>query len=194
MIAILLAGGKSSRMREQTEENEKALLRIGRSRSQKRLLDLVVESVRASDVEDFFVAITANTPKTETYCRLMSYKTIETPGEGYIEDLQHLLLSYPAFVSVACDLPFVRKEHINAIIAAYHVHRISITGAVPVDMLPKGITPGYTFDYKDKKLVSCGLNVVTRSEDSIPFIFDDPLLAININTAEDLQVARSMIE
>lgn len=194
MIAILLAGGKSSRMRERTEENEKALIMIGRSGSQKRLLDLVVESVRASCVEDFLVAITANTPKTEAYCRQMSYKTIETPGEGYIEDLQHLLLSYPAFVSVACDIPFVRKEHINAIIAAYHVHRISITGAVPFDLLPKGIAPGYTFEHGGKELVSCGLNVVTRSEDSIPFIFDDPLLAININTAEDLNMAQCVVD
>jgi adenosylcobinamide-phosphate guanylyltransferase len=194
MIAIILAGGKSSRMRERIKESEKALVMIGRYGNQKRLLDLVVESVRASLVEDFLVAVTTHTPKTEAYCQHMSYKTIETPGEGYIEDLQHLLLSYPAFLSIACDIPFLRKEHLNAIIGAYHVHRISITGAVPLDILPNGITPSYTFDYGDKKLVSCGINVVTRSEDSIPFIFDDPLLAININTSEDLNVAQRMVD
>jgi len=193
MIAILLAGGKSSRIRERTEEKEKALIIFGRSGNRKRLLELVVESVRASKIDDFFVALTKNTPNTEAYCRRMKYKTIETRGEGYIEDIQDLLLSYPEFVSIACDIPFLRSEHINAIIDAYRLHRISITGAVPLALLPNGITPSYTFEYSGKTLVSCGINVVTRSKDSVPFIFDDPLLAININTAEDLSVARQMV-
>jgi len=194
MIAIILAGGKSSRMRGHEEEKEKALLMFGRSGNQKRLLDLVVESVRNSKVEDFFVAITQNTPKTEGYCKSVGYKTVETPGKGYHEDLHYLLLSYPAFVSIACDIPFLRSEHINAIIDAYLAHHISITGAVPLTIMPKGITPSYTFEHGGKTLVSCGINVVTRSEDSIPFIFDDPLLAININTAEDLMVAQRMVD
>ena len=193
MIAIILAGGRSSRIRERTEEKEKALIIFGRSGNRKRLLELVVESVRASKIDDFFVALTTNTPETEAYCRRMKYKTIETRGEGYIEDVQDLLLSYPEFVSIACDIPFLRSEHINAIIDAYRLHRISITGAVPLALLPNGITPSYTFEYRGKTLVSCGINVVTRSKDSVPFIFDDPLLAININTAEDLSAARRMV-
>jgi len=193
MIAILLAGGKSSRIRERTEEKEKALIIFGRSGNRKRLLELVVESVRASKIDDFFVALTKNTPNTEAYCRRMKYKTIETRGEGYIEDVQDLLLRYPEFVSIACDIPFLRSEHINAIVDAYRLHRISITGAVTLALVPKGITPSYTFEYRGKTLVSCGINVVTRSKDSVPFIFDDPLLAININTAEDLSVAQRMM-
>jgi len=195
MIAILLAGGKSSRMQRRTNErNEKALITIGRHGNRKRLIDLVVESVQASNAEDFFVAVTQNTPKTEDYCELVKYKTIETPGGGYHEDLWYLLTRYPEFVSVACDIPFLRSEHINAIIDAYRLHRISITGTVPLDVLPESITPSYTFEYDGKKLVSCGINVVTNSKDSMPFIFDDPVLAINVNTGTDLSVAKSMLE
>ncbi|NMX21269.1 hypothetical protein C5S30_02285 [ANME-1 cluster archaeon GoMg4] len=196
MIAIILAGGKSSRLNIGTdEENEKALVKIGKRGNQKRLLDMVVETVRESNVEDFFVAVTKNTPKTEEYCQLVNYKILGTPGGGYHEDLWYLLLRYPEFVSVACDIPFLKSEHINAILAAYLAHnpRISVTGAVPLSMLPKSITPSYTFEHDGKKLVSCGINVVTNSKDSIPFIFDDPLLAININTDADLRVARSMV-
>ncbi|HUV79626.1 MAG TPA: NTP transferase domain-containing protein [Candidatus Bathyarchaeia archaeon] len=195
MIAIILAGGKSSRLNRGTyTENEKALITIGKRGNQKRLLDLVVEPVRESNVEDFFVAITKNTPKTEEYCKLANYKTVETPGGGYHEDLWYLLPRYPEFVSVACDIPFLRSKHINAIIDAYRLRRISVTGAIPLDMLPESITPSYTFEHKGKELVSCGINVVTNSKDSIPFIFDDPLLAINVNTDADLSVARSMLE
>jgi adenosylcobinamide-phosphate guanylyltransferase len=191
MIAIILAGGESSRMRGISAERiEKALITIDRRGNQKRLLDLVIESVRESKVEDFFVAITKNTPRTAEYCKSVGYKTVETPGKGYHEDLHYLLISYPEFVSVTCDIPFLRKEHINAIINAYLAHPVSITGVVPLAIMPKGITPSYTFEYGGKNLVSCGINVVTRSEDSIPFIFDDPLLAINVNTSDDLRIAR----
>ncbi len=196
MIAIILAGGKGSRMNRGTyTASEKALIRIGKRGNQKRLLDLVVETVRASNVEDFFVAVTKSTPKTKEYCKFANYKTVETPGEGYHEDLWYLLPRYPEFVSVACDIPFLRSEHINAIIDAYHSHRVSVTGAIPLDMLPESesITPSHSFEYGGKELVSCGINVVTNSKDSIPFIFDDPLLAININTDADLRVARRIL-
>ena len=186
MIAIILAGGKSNRL---GEEIEKALIRIGGE----RLIDLVVESVRESNFLEFFlVAITKNTPKTGIHCKRMNYKTIETPGEGYHKDLQYLLRRYPDFVSVACDIPFIRKEHINAIIDAYlsHKPRISVTGAVPLDIVPKNVTPSYVFEHEGKKFVSCGINVVTSSENSIPFVFNEPLLAINVNTCDDLNVAR----
>lgn len=195
MITIILAGGKSRRMSGiNGEEQEKALIAIGRAGDQKRLIDLVVRAVRESNVEDFFVAVTSNTPKTNEYCKRRNYKTVETPGEGYIEDLWYLLSSYPEFVSVTCDIPFLRREHVNAILDTFRAHEMSITGAVPLALLPKGITPSHTFESGGKELVSCGINVVTNSKDSIPFVFEDPLLAININTDADLSVARSMLD
>ncbi len=194
MIAIILAGGKSSRMTGgKGIGEEKALIKIGGRGNQKRLIDLVVESVRESKVDDFIVAISKNTPKTEEYCKLVGYELVETLGEGYHEDLRYLLLRYPEFVSVACDIPFLRSVHINAIIDAYSSHRISITGAVPLDIVPN-VTQSYTFEHEGKRLVSCGINVVTSSKNSIPFLFDDPLLAININTHDDLRIARRMLE
>jgi len=195
MIAIVLAGGKSSRMRRTVvEPREKALISIGALGKEKRLIELVIASVKDSAVDDFFVAVTKSTPRTTAYCEQMQYKTLETPGDGYVEDLRFLLARYPEFVSVVCDAPFVKSEHINTVIEAYHVHGVSITGAVPLDLQPQGVTPGHVFEYKGHILVSCGLNLVTNSVESIPVIFAEPLLAINVNTDEELRVARSMLE
>lgn len=198
MITIILAGGRSSRLNSGPGQGtEKALITIGKRGNQNRLLlDLVVESVRGSKVDAFSVAVTKNTPRTAEYCKLANYATVETPGDGYHEDLWYLLSSYPEFVSIACDVPFLRSAHINAIIDAYLSRnpRVSVTGAIPLAKMPEGVTPSYTFEYEGKELVSCGINVVTNTEDSIPFIFDDPLLAININTSDDLRVARRMVE
>jgi len=191
MIAIILAGGKSSRL---GEGKEKTLIKIGG----KRLIDLVVESVQESKAEVFLVAISKNTPKTEEYCKLMNYKTIETPGRGYHEDLQYLLLRYPEFVSITCDIPFLKAEHINAIIDFYNdfgnsnSNSNSITGAVPLDIIPPDVVPSYVFEHEGRKLVAVGLNIVTGSRKDFSFIFNDPLLAININTPLDLEIAKKV--
>lgn len=184
MIAVILAGGKSSRMGRH-KGCEKAVIKI----YGKRLIDLVAESVSESKVSDFIVAITDNTPETEKYCKRVRYKTITTPGAGYHEDIQYLLQRYPEFISVACDLPFLRTEHINEILDAFSSHRISITGAVPREIVPKKAIPSYTFEHEGKELVFCGINVVTMSKDSIPFLFNEPLLGINVNTRDDLRIA-----
>ena len=184
MIAIILAGGKSSRMGWH-RGGEKAVTKI----DGKRLIDLVVESVSKSKVSDFFLAISDNTPETEAYCKHVRYKTVATPGAGYHEDLQYLLQCYPEFISVACDIPFLRTEHINAMLDAFSSHRTSITGAVPREIVPKKVIPSYTFEHGGKELVSCGINVVTSSKDTIPFVFNDPLLGINVNTRDDLRIA-----
>ncbi len=195
MIAIILAGGKSSRL---GERKEKALIKIGGSGSKNhnRLIDLAVENVRESKVEDFLMAISKNTPETEEYCKLINYKTIETPGEGYHADLRYLLARYPEFVSVACDIAFLKPEHINAIIDFYNdfgnSNSNSITGAVPLDIIPPYVVPSYVFEYEERILIAVGLNVVTDSRKDLPFVFNDPLLAININTPHDLEIAKKV--
>ncbi len=194
MRAIILAGGRGSRLRRTTAETpEKALITLNSSGTKQKLIDIVVDCVRQSRLDEVCVAVTSNTPQTASYCQQMEYETITTPGAGYIADLWFLLRSYPAFISVACDLPFLRPAHINALIDAYALHQSSITGAVPVSLLPDGITPGHTFIHEGTQLVACGLNVVTASEASVPFVFDEPLLGLNVNTPADLRMARQLV-
>jgi len=199
MIAIILAGGKSSRL---GEGKEKALINIGGNENQNRLIDLVVENVRNSKAEGFLVAISKNTPKTAEYCKSLDYELLETPGKGYHADLRYLLARYPEFVSVACDIAFLKPEHINSIIDFY-IHNdfgignsigtsTNITGAVPLDIIPPYVVPSYIFEYEGSKLVAVGLNIVTDSRKNLPFIFNDPLLAININTPHDLEIAKKV--
>jgi len=205
MIAIILAGGKSSRL---GEGKEKALIKIGRSGSgsgsetPKRLIDLVIENVRDSKAEEFLVAISKNTPKTEEYCKSQDYELLETPGKGYHADLRYLLARYPEFVSVACDIAFLKPEHINSIIDFYSHNdsgignstSTSITGAVPQDIIPPYVFPSYVFEHDGRKLVAVGLNIVTNSIKNLPLVFNDPLLAININTPLDLEIVKAKVE
>lgn len=161
MIAIILAGGKSTRM-----GCEKAILRV----KGRRLIDIIATEIEESNSEDFLIATSRNAPKTMKYC-MARYKTIETPGRGYHEDVVYLLEIYPEFISASCDIPFLKAEHINVMLDFYDGN--SVTGVV----------------YKNGKWVAIGLNIVTKSNLSKDLRFNDPLLGINVNTPDDLKIA-----
>lgn len=182
MIAIILAGGRSSRF----GGVEKPLLEIG----DMNLIDYVINAVRNSAIKEFVVAVSKNTPKTTEYCKLQGFNIIHTPGKGYHEDIKALLEHYPVFVSVASDIPFLTSWIIDALLKTYKGY--SIIGAIPLSLVHKSIKPSYVFKYRNELLMAIGINVVTKSKKSKIKKFRDPLLAININTPQELDFARKI--
>ena len=164
---------------------EKPLLEIG----EVKMIDLVVDALRKSSVEEFYVAVSPNTFKTKIYCQEKGFNIIETGGKNYHADIAFLLKLYPVFVSLPSDTPFLKCDDIDDLVMAYT--KKSITGCVYVDSLPEGITPSHTFECGGKIYTAIGVNIVTDSENSEIFVFDNPLLGINVNTKEELELARS---
>ena len=193
MKGVILAGGRGSRM----GGVEKPLLEI----CGVRMLDIVASVLERSELDGFCVAVSRNAPRTWEYCERRGYDVVETAGRGYHEDISTLLRRFRAFVSVACDLPFLKPWHVNRLVRASsgeHAGK-SITAAVPLELVPRGFEPSYVFelrvgggDAQPVRLVACGLNVVTRSESSTVLVFDDPLLAVNVNTPQELELARRL--
>jgi adenosylcobinamide-phosphate guanylyltransferase len=181
LIAIILAGGRGKRM---CQHKEKPLLEIGGV----KMIDLVADAVKRSSVEEFYVAISPNTYETKIYCQEKGFNIIETGGKNYHVDIAFLLKLYPVFVSLPSDTPFLCCDDIDNLVMAYT--KKSITGCVCVDSLPEGITPSHTFEFRGKIYTAIGVNIVTDSENSEIFVFDNPLLGINVNTAEELEIAR----
>ena len=181
MIVIILAGGRGNRM---CQNVEKPLLEI----KGRKMLDLVVNAVRDSIAEEFLVATSPRTPETKKYCQERRFDIIETEGKGYHEDVISLLESYPAFVSISSDIPFLKGSVIDTLIKAYD--GVSIVGCISQAAIPKGIKPSYTFAYNGELHAPIGVNIVTNSESSKIVVFNDPLLGINVNTIEELEIAR----
>ena len=173
MLIVVMAGGKSLRM---GFEKPLALIRG------KPMLLWVYE--KAIEVGDTVVAVSRNAPKTVEFCKGQGIETIETPGKGYVEDVRFILREYGEFVSVACDIPFIRAEDIRAILENFR--GVSLTGVLNPKNVPKFVDLNRLPIYKGWVIV--GLNAVSWNGEEF-FELDNPLLALNVNTPEDLALA-----
>ncbi len=168
---VILAGGKSTRM-----GREKPVLKVGR----KPMLLRVYEE--ASAVGETAVALSRNTPKTRELCLREGVPFVETPGKGYVEDVQWLLREFGPFVSVSADLPFLKASDVGSIAKAFD-GRVSLTGVLSLEKVPGDLRPP---TYRGYAIV--GLNAV-GSEGEKFFELSNPLLALNVNTPEELKLA-----
>src|SRR3712207_1018700 len=86
LIAAVMCGGKASRM--QQGGIEKPLLQVDGI----AMVERVILALAGSDRVDRILAATSPiTPKTIELRKAKGIETIETPGEGYSNDLSYLL-------------------------------------------------------------------------------------------------------
>ena len=170
-MIIILAGGKSTRMGK-----EKPVLEI----ANKPMLLWVYE--QASKVDDVLVAVSRNTPKTKEFCIKEGIPFVETSGKGYVHDIQELLREFGPFISISADVPFVKASDFWLIKKSFD-GRTSLTGVLSLSIIPKDLNPVV---YKGYAIV--GLNAVAEEEEEF-FELTNPLLALNVNTPEELERA-----
>jgi len=173
-MIIIMAGGRSSRM-----GREKPVLKVG---GVPMLLRIYYEAEKAGET---VVALSRNTPKTRELCLREGISFVETPGKGYVKDVMYLLREFGPFVSVSSDLPFVTVSDIAAVKKAFD-GETSITGVLPLRLVPKDLKP---LLYKGYAIV--GLNAVGAEGERF-FELSNPLLAINVNTPEELRLANRL--
>jgi adenosylcobinamide-phosphate guanylyltransferase len=192
VVAIIMAGGKGTRMKL---EGEKPLLVI----KGKPMIQCVLEAVlEAREVDGVVVATSKHTPQTSEFLRKSGLKVIETPGEGYIEDLGFLLVeSWPAeselkssddiLVTVTADLPLINGKIIDQVIKEYkNCGKPAMCVAVPLEFFAKyGLKPDMVLG----DVVPSGLNILRRNnnqQDEEVLRLSKFELALNINSPEDI--------
>jgi adenosylcobinamide-phosphate guanylyltransferase len=187
MIGLVMAGGKGVRM---NLDNEKLLLKY-----KKPIILHVIDSLKNSNCFSKILAITSsNSPKTKTLLQENNVETFETPGIGYVKDLNLALKTINDVVLVTSgDLPLLDKEIIQKIVNQFDSQNIWTSILVTNKFLTTlGIESDYSVNFNNQICHYTGISLVDSKKISSLenleenyIIIDDKRIAFNLNTKQD---------
>ncbi len=189
VIAVIMAGGKGTRL---GLDCEKPLLEL----NNKPMIDYVISSLTNSIcIEKIYVATSPHTPLTKSHLLNHNCQIIDTPGNGYVEDLSFILeyfekkIPNKVLLIVSSDLPCIKTETYNLIIKHYYMMGTeAMNVAVPEKIFKKyDIKPTILFN----GIVPTGVNIL-RSLNKIQneelLILKKFELTLNINNSNDIKL------
>jgi len=197
VTALIMAGGRATRMRRRVE---KPLLEIsGRS-----MLGRVVDTLKhTQSIERIIVASSSNTPATAAEAKKLGVENINTPGNGFEEDMRFAIsqLSLGDVLVVSSDLPFLTVDIINRAVQKYRSSgKPALAVMAPTELYKKlRSKPGYVFKVNGRNLVPVGINILDGARinegalEQSELIIDEEELALNVNTPKDLEIARGKV-
>ena len=190
-----MAGGAGSRL----ARGEKPLIAIcGRP-----MLSWIIDAFCRAGCEPV-VAASRKTPMTANWCRAHDLTVIQTGGNGYIEDMvnavRYLEEEQPLVISVS-DIPCITPAIITTIIRSYHeCGKDALSTWVPAYRV-KSCRGGMPYHEQISGVDACpaGINIlrggrIGDEQEEFAFLLDEPRLAMNVNTPEDLSRAEAFLE
>jgi adenosylcobinamide-phosphate guanylyltransferase len=182
-----MAGGKGSRMKL---SEEKLILKY-----KKPIVLHVVDALVNSKCFSKIVAITSpNSPKTRNLLEENNVEVFNTPGDGYVKDINLILKSLNDIVLItSADLPFLDKDIIQNIVSHYNSENIWTTILVTKKYLNSlHLSSDYEITFEDQQCCYTGISLVnTKNISTLEdltekfIIINDKRIAFNINTKQD---------
>jgi adenosylcobinamide-phosphate guanylyltransferase len=183
-------------------EGEKPLLNV----AGKPMIEHVLDALRrVKKIEKIVVAVSRHTPETARMVKKrFSIQALKTPGEDYVSDTQYAIkkLKLKTVLTISADLPLVTSEIIEEVIKRYErCGKPALAVAVPVETCEKlGLGANHVFEVGGRLLVPAGINVIDGKrideeelEEEV-FVIDREEVAVNVNTLEDLKVAKNLLK
>lgn len=190
MIAIVMAGGKGSRMPSGTE---KLLLKY-----RKPIILHVIDALNESKCFDKILATTSpNAPATKELLEKENIKIFPTKGYGYVEDLNQVLQSIQEDVFVTSgDLPFLDGKIINEIMSRYDKNKIWTSFVITKGFLESlKLSAEFPIQVNQHDCYYSGISLINAKKiySLKPIkenyeIFDDKRIAFNLNTQHDFDL------
>ncbi len=182
-----MAGGKGSRM---SLTGEKLLLKY-----KKPIILHVVDALVNSKCFSKILAITSsNSPNTKKLLEEHNIELFDTPGNGYVEDLNLVLKSLNDFVLItSADLPFLDQDIIKKIVNQCNLENIWTTVIVTKEFLESlHLSSNYWLNFENQQCCYTGISLVNTNSISMLenvsekfIIIDDKRIAFNLNTKQD---------
>lgn len=187
MIGIVMAGGKGTRM---NLDGEKLLLKY-----KKPIILHVVDSLKNSNLFSKILVITStNSPKTKKLLEENDIEIFDTPGIGYVEDLNLVLKSLDDIVLVTSgDLPLLDDDIIQKIVKQYESDKIWTSILVTKNFLSSlGLESDYPLNFDNQVCHYTGISLVNSNKitslenlEENYVIIDDKRIAFNLNSKQD---------
>lgn len=190
MIGLVMAGGKGSRMQI---NDEKLLLKY----IHPTILHVIFALQNSNCFSKIIAATSSNSPKTREMLENAGIEIFETPGKGYVEDLNLILRSTNDHILVVSgDMPLLDDEIIKKIVNSYNKDTIWTSYLVTKDFLTSlGLKSNYFVTFQNKECHYSGISLVNANEisnldsvEEIYHILNDKRIAFNLNTAEDYRL------
>lgn len=177
-------------------EEEKPLVVV----NGKPMIEHVIDAIKGSSrINDIIISVSTHTPKTAEKASILSLNVLETPGEGYIDDMQYAVkkLKLGKVLVISADLPLIKSKMIDKVIAHYEEsEKPALSVMCPVEVFERlGLKPEHRFIVEDRVVSPVGVNMIDGNRiedqeiDEEKLILDDEKLAFNINTIEDAEIA-----
>ena len=193
MIGLVMAGGRGSRM--EFSAPEKLLLEY-----EKPIIFHVIDSLNDSHCfSKVFAATSSNSPDTKFELEQIGIETLDTSGDGYVNDLNFLLQKMGGSVFVVSgDLPLLDKEIIQKLVK-FNTESIWTSFLVSKKFLNSlGLESNLLINYGDIDCVHTGISIINADKiqnlDQVKenyIILDDKRIAFNLNTKKDYELLSS---
>lgn len=198
VTALVMAGGKGTRM---ALSEEKPLLQVGG----KPVIEHVLTALQnAKKVSSIVVAVSAYTPKTARLMLKFPVSVIKTPGKEYVSDMGYAVrtLKLQAVLAIGADLPLITAEVIDAIVECYErCGKPALSVVVSMETKATlGLGEKYGFELHGKRVVPAGINMVDGRRineeelDEEIYVSDRKEVAMNINTIQELRIAKNLFK
>ena len=193
MIGLVMAGGRGSRM--EFPAPEKLLLEY-----EKPIIFHVIDSLKNSHCFSKVVAATSpNSPDTKYELEQREIETLDTQGNGYVNDLNFLLQKMDGLVFVVSgDLPLLDEEIIQKL-AKFNSESVWTSFLVSKKFLNSlSLESNLSVKCDGVECVYTGISIINADKiknlDSVNedyIILDDKRIAFNLNTKEDYELLNS---
>ncbi len=193
MIGLVMAGGRGSRM--EFPAPEKLLLEY-----EKPIIFHVIDSLNDSHCfSKVFAATSSNSPDTKYELEQRGIETLDTQGNGYVNDLNFLLQKMNGSVFVVSgDLPLLDEAIIQKLIK-FNSGNVWTSFLVSKKFLNSlGFESNLLINYDDIDCVYTGISIVNADKiqnlDPVKenyIILDDKKIAFNLNTKKDYELLNS---
>ena len=194
MIGLVMAGGKGSRM--EFPAPEKLLLEY-----EKPIIFHVIDSLNDSHCfSKVFAASSPNSPGTKYELEQMGIETLDTQGNGYVNDLNLLLQKMNGLVFVTSgDLPLLDEKIIQIITEKFNSKNVWTSFLVSKKFLNSlGLESNLLINSSDIDCVHTGISIINADKiqnlDPVKenyIILDDKRIAFNLNTKKDYELLSS---